>query len=502
MNYTSTQQKIIGCNSKILLASAKPGAGKSTVLVARGKRLWDDEKEPILICTFSNKAVADIVKKIPIEYNKGIRIQTIHSLCYSIIKDHWGTLKGVIGGPDWPKEPILATKTQEIELLEEFYPGKDSEKLFELFETLRKFTCGHATVLRMYKQGVYFGKYTQQDVEMWDRYESHRLAKGFISFNDMVYLAAMIMPIPEVSIPVSKQYAHVLIDEAQDTSESQWTVLRPLVAHAKTTLIVYDKNQMIFSWAGADLSAINGLGYLQDAVMFSMNESFRSTKSIVGFANKVVKDKTSQIVSSKQGQNVSFKEYTTRAEEINSVLSSVNSNTAIISRTNYYLESYERECIKRGISYQGTGFYRSKHIKELYHFILTLKDVDSITDIVNQAFLENSTYTKIEKEDFKLVFKVIEKESLKGFTDLVNKSLSMNKEGVTLITGHGSKGLEWPSVYVVGAHEGHMPHRLNKDIEEENNLFYVCVTRAMNNLTVSWVGDKPSQFIPETCYKK
>ena len=71
----------------------------------------------------------------------------------------------------------------------------------------------------------------------------------------------------------------------------------------------------------------------------------------------------------------------------------------------------------------------------------------------------------------------------------------MNNEGITLITCHASKGLEWDRVYVVGAHEGMMPHRLSSDLEEESNLFYVACTRARTDLHLTYVKE-PSRFIP------
>jgi DNA helicase-2/ATP-dependent DNA helicase PcrA len=78
---------------------------------------------------------------------------------------------------------------------------------------------------------------------------------------------------------------------------------------------------------------------------------------------------------------------------------------------------------------------------------------------------------------------------------------------VTLCSLHRSKGLEWKSVWIVGANEKILPHGRATDIEEERRLFYVGVTRAMNELTISRVriaafgarviGLEPSRFLAE-----
>ncbi|NLZ76759.1 MAG: UvrD-helicase domain-containing protein [Spirochaetales bacterium] len=60
-----------------------------------------------------------------------------------------------------------------------------------------------------------------------------------------------------------------------------------------------------------------------------------------------------------------------------------------------------------------------------------------------------------------------------------------DKEGVTLITMHNTKGLEFDRVFVTGLEEGLFPGHRNEsdeDIQEERRIFYVAVTRARNEL--------------------
>jgi len=87
---------------------------------------------------------------------------------------------------------------------------------------------------------------------------------------------------------------------------------------------------------------------------------------------------------------------------------------------------------------------------------------------------------------------------------------------VQLMTLHSAKGLEFKQVYICGVEEGLFPHRLSAEdpvrLEEERRLCYVGMTRAMENLSLSYAEKRriygqdsypaPSRFlkeIPQEC---
>ncbi len=69
-----------------------------------------------------------------------------------------------------------------------------------------------------------------------------------------------------------------------------------------------------------------------------------------------------------------------------------------------------------------------------------------------------------------------------------------NPDKVKLMTIHASKGLEFPSVFVVGLEENLFPSMLSlntrDDLEEERRLFYVAITRAMERLTLTYANTR------------
>lgn len=121
---------------------------------------------------------------------------------------------------------------------------------------------------------------------------------------------------------------------------------------------------------------------------------------------------------------------------------------------------------------------RYKKLEDFYSLLLELdKDTknsrDELIDILKLTALSNGDLEEL----------------------IINNS---NKKKIPIITVHQSKGLEYDTVFLAGAHENQFP--LYKSIEENNieeeiRVFYVAITRAKKRLFISYSGKKKSRFI-------
>ncbi len=148
-------------------------------------------------------------------------------------------------------------------------------------------------------------------------------------------------------------------------------------------------------------------------------------------------------------------------------------------------------------------------LKEIDYDVFLKKNCKSPEEVDNRrrnvAELIESMHSHVAKS----------KRGLRGFLDSV--ALDQDKEedddggqGISLITMHASKGLEFPVCFMIGVEDGIMPHSRSVDEgnrDEERRLFYVAITRAKQDLTITWChsrrryGDKlpcqPSSFFKE-----
>ncbi|GHU63390.1 DNA helicase [Clostridia bacterium] len=126
-----------------------------------------------------------------------------------------------------------------------------------------------------------------------------------------------------------------------------------------------------------------------------------------------------------------------------------------------------------------------------------------------EEFLEEYTRSQRLKENE--LMDILEEitESAKGFStyedwmDYVEKQEKIlweeakanqkNPQSIFLSTIHSAKGLEFKQVYLISANEGVIPYAkavLEPEIEEERRLFYVAMTRAKTQLTITWVKER------------
>jgi len=141
-------------------------------------------------------------------------------------------------------------------------------------------------------------------------------------------------------------------------------------------------------------------------------------------------------------------------------------------------------------------------ILEIYNYF----EIDKFIKTTSVDYSENKNY--IDKFIFKLkefveLNQFEEISGLKNFLDnsslygtqIIEERINMEEKSVKLMTLHSAKGLEFKYVFITGANTGLIPMRNSnlESAEEEKRLFFVGVTRAKDNLEISY-HTSPSGF--------
>lgn len=129
---------------------------------------------------------------------------------------------------------------------------------------------------------------------------------------------------------------------------------------------------------------------------------------------------------------------------------------------------------------------------------------------------EYAAFRKINMEDLKEVLREIEERAKafrtieEWFTHIEEYSEELKRqsqqketdpEAITFMTMHGSKGLEFDLVFIIGANETIIPYKkaeTKEEVEEERRMFYVAMTRARKKLIISYTKERNGKSMAQS----
>lgn len=293
-----------------------------------------------------------------------------------------------------------------------------------------------------------------------------------------------------------------------------------------------------------------------DAKEYHLEQNYRSTQTILDAAHAVISKNTSHTIlklwtDKPEGAKITLFEARTEHDEsaflVDTILKANRPfhEFAVLYRTNAQSRVLEEAFLHAGIPYilvGGTRFYDRKEIKDVLGYLRVIANPkDSVSNKrieklgkgrykkFTENFTDNSAGTTLElldrvievtkylelydpnvEEDAYRLENIKELRSvatefpvLREFLETValveqeyepkNKKIrDENRDAVTLMTLHAAKGLEFPTVAIIGMEEGLFPHSRSlmdrEEIEEERRLCYVGITRAKDKLYLTYAN--------------
>lgn len=420
------QRKAVLHTEGPVMVIAGAGSGKTRVLTYRIAHLISKGVDPfqILALTFTNKAAKEMkerIARITSESDaKSLWMGTFHSVFARILRSEADKI-------GYPSHFTIYDADDSKNLLKDIIKGFNLDD--KQYQTNMVFGRISAAKNNLISAAAYLNDKNIQAEDarrclpeignIYLAYEKKCFKASAMDFDDLLFKTNVLLrDFPEVLYKYQTRFRYILVDEYQDTNYSQYLIVKKLAARFQNICVVGDDAQSIYSFRGANIQNIlNFQKDYSDAQIFKLEQNYRSTKSIVKTANRVIAFNKEQLpkevwTANENGEKIKVFRALTDKEEGETVASDIYdrhssahtpfSDFAILYRTNAQSRSFEEVLRKRNIPYRvygGISFYQRKEIKDLlayFRLVINPNDEEAFKRIINYP-LRGIGKTSVEK---------------------------------------------------------------------------------------------------------
>ena len=405
-NMNENQLKAILKTQGAVMVIAGAGSGKTRVLTNRIAYLIAKKnvlESNILAITFTNKAAKEMKERIYSlvgETSKYIWINTFHSMCVRILRQHIDLLgynKNFTILDTSEQKSIIKNIVKELNLSEDSYQPNNILKIISNSKN------SMISVNEM-KAQARFG-FMKNVAEIYEYYQKYLKKNSVLDFDDLMLKTIVLFEKhPEVLAIYQNKFEYIHVDEYQDTNVIQYKLIKMLSEVHKNICVVGDDDQSIYSWRGAcSDNIINFEKDYEDVEVIFLDQNYRSNSTILDAANAVIKNNTDRKdkalwSENKGGDKITVYAATNDKDETDDIAKKIldlkiqgidYKDIAILYRANYLSRSMENSCMAFGIPYKLIGslkFLQRQEIRDLLAYmnvIVNKNDEFSLRRIIN-----------------------------------------------------------------------------------------------------------------------
>jgi DNA helicase-2/ATP-dependent DNA helicase PcrA len=399
------QEAVKAANGPIMIV-AGAGSGKTRVLTYRIAYLVECGVPPhqILALTFTNKAASEMksrVVKLVGEKAHELWMGTFHSMFARILRKEAELLGYSRSFTIYDSEDSLQVVRRVMEQLnlskDQFNPNAVRSRISAAKNQLMNVQQYSEMAKELFDEKVAL---------VYEEYEKRLLKSNSMDFDDL-----LVNPIrlfekhPDRLERYQYRFKFILVDEFQDTNHAQYVVTKQLSAKQRNICVVGDDAQSIYSFRGADIRNILDFSKdFSDCQTFRLEQNYRSTKTILAAADRLIHYNQEQIhkklwTSNELGESATIVECSDDRDEGREIVEVIQQEItekkldlkdfAVLYRTNAQSRSLEDALRRNGIPYiivGGIRFYERKEIKDVLAYLRVIvnpKDEESLNRIIN-----------------------------------------------------------------------------------------------------------------------
>jgi DNA helicase-2/ATP-dependent DNA helicase PcrA len=507
-----------------ILCVAPAGSGKTTTLVARIAWLIASgaaRPDEVAAITFNKRAADELRERLatalaPLDVTAEVRVRTFHALGLEMLRD-----AGVLVSP-------LADRMAILRQIAPQAGPQGWRALDTAFSRLKLDLC--VTAAQVAEDGE-AGPIARAFVA----YEAAVAETGGLDFDDLVARALRSLEADAVLLERWRaRCVQLLVDEAQDLDRAQLRLALLLAAPSNRIFLVGDDDQSIYGWRLADVRRVLSLAdELPGLRRVDLEVNYRCPPTVVARAVRLVEHNTERFAKviragpAATGPVILSADSSDESVRIGRVLDSWpvdDESRAILARTNRELLPAISAALDRRLPFRPPAI----------ELLVTSPFVDEVLDeaersdsslplLVRLARVRSAWATRPARADdhpdapsateiaAAMIAWAIPYPDLGGFRDAISErraaiaELCRDDAPLSLATAHGTKGLEFDHVAVIGLDAGRFPSRRSvtessdplRALEEERRLAYVAWTRARRSLTLVYDPLAPSEFLLE-----
>jgi DNA helicase-2/ATP-dependent DNA helicase PcrA len=512
-----------------VLCVAPAGSGKTTTLVARVAWLLDEGIQPETVCaiTFNRRAAEELRERLGIalqplgeDIAQRVRVRTFHALGLELLREAGATVA-----------PLLDRDV----LLRAVRPDASPAERRRLDTVISRFKLDLDIDPALIGGDPDAGPVART----YAAYEAEIRARDGLDFDDLVARALRLLEHDtEVLRTWRGRCQHLLVDEAQDLDRAQLRLALLLAAPQNRIFLVGDDDQSIYGWRLADVRRLLGLAEsaLPGLTRVDLETNYRCPAPVLERSVRLVEhnaerfDKVIRAGPNASGRLIlapSAADDVDRAESVLASWPDDDGTRAVLARTNRELIPVVAAALRLDVAFRAPELrlpVESSMVDELLDRAGRGIGGPGAAGILRAIARLRSSLAAPEESEFDDDGGVAPGDvaaallgwaagclDLAGLRSRIEATraalgrLRSDDASLLLATAHGTKGLEFDHVAVIGLDDGRFPRARSvaeavepaRALEEERRLAYVAWTRARRSLTLVYDPGAPSAFLLE-----
>ena len=312
ITFNKKQQQVINELNQNILLSAGAGTGKTNVLSYRVANILNKNRanaDEILCLTFTNKACRElknrITSQLDFETANKITIRTIHGFAYQVItttaKKAQTIFKEFVIFDDEDQKTLIRqtianfpkARSLDIQYIVNCIEQLKQERALKHIYT-EDIEADYTTIFHQHlkfnktfnqRQSDNLTKFFQFDgLNIIINYELALQQMHGLDYKDLIANAYRLFQDENICSSWRKRYKCIMIDEMQDTSSFEYTMLEKLFP-ANNIMLCGDEFQTIYEWRGSNPQKIlTAFTEKYNPLIINFNENYRSTKLLLEMA--------------------------------------------------------------------------------------------------------------------------------------------------------------------------------------------------------------------------